>query len=249
MPKLTNKFGLPEPIYQAIKADPYNAGGANITVTQLIKPPRPVQLMKRHEDKITEDISGRLWATYGQFMHALLERGMPAGQTEYILEKRLFSTFSNWLVSGQLDLYENATQTLFDYKFVGAYAIKLALREGRTEWEQQLNCLAELARRNNLPVKNIKIIACARDFSEKVEAEGLLPITTINFQLWSPEQAAAWIEGRVAIHQEASLIDDNKLPLCTRAERWENNKGENKNCLRYCSARTVCDFAKALPKP
>jgi hypothetical protein len=246
--KLTNKWGLPEPIYQAILRDPYSAGGANITVTQLIRPPRPVQLMKRHEDKISEDISGRLWAMYGQLMHALLERAMIPGQTDYILERRLFAEVLNWRISGQFDLYEKETKTLFDYKFVGAYAIKLALREGRKEWEQQLNSLAYLARKNDIPVKSVKIIGCSRDYSERIEAEGLAPIETINFKCWTPEQAEKFVIDRVQLHQDASLIPDAKLPQCTSEERWENAKGESKNCMRYCAARSVCDFAKTLVK-
>ena len=243
-----NKFKLPEPIYQAICRDPYNAGGANITVTQLIRPPRPVQLMKRYEAKLVEDISGRLWAMYGQLMHALLERALPPGQTEYILERRLFAEVNSWRVSGQFDLYERATETLFDYKFVGAYAIKLALREGKPEWEQQLNSLAFLARKNGIPVKNLKIIGCARDYSERIEAEGLAPIETISFQCWPDEKAEKFVTDRVQLHQNAMSLQDENLPLCSKEERWENAKHESKNCLRYCGARSVCSFALSLPK-
>lgn len=248
MPTLTNKYKLPEPIYQAILKDPYNSGGANITVTQLIRPPRPVQLMKRHESKLVEDISGRLWSMYGQLMHALLERALPEDQIDYILERRLFANVNNWRISGQFDLYERATQTLFDYKFVGAYAVKLALREGRQEWEEQLNCLAYLARLNGLPVKSVKIIGCIRDYSERVQEEGMAPIETINFTCWKPDVAEKFVAERVKLHQDATLIPDDKLPQCSRSERWENSKGESKNCLRYCAARSVCDFALALPK-
>lgn len=250
MPQLTNKWKLPQPIYEAIRNDPYSSGGANITVTQLIRPPRPVQLMKRHEAKLVEDISGRLWAMYGQLMHALLERALPPGQMDYILEKRLFAEVNNWQISGQFDLYERATETIFDYKFVGAYAIKLALREGKPEWEQQLNCLAFLARKNNMPVKNVKIIGCARDYSERVEAEGLAPIETINFKLWPDDVAEKFVSDRVKLHQNAVTLPDEKLPECSAEERWATNtKRESKNCLKYCGARSVCDFALRLPKP
>jgi hypothetical protein len=247
--KFENKWKLPQPIFEAITRDPYNSGGANITVTQLIRPPRPVQLMKRHEAKISEDISGRLWSMYGQLMHALLERALPADQIDYILERRLFTEVNSWRVSGQFDLYERATETLFDYKFVGAYAIKLALREGKPEWEQQLNSLAFLARRNGIPVKHLKIIGCARDYSERVEAEGMAPIETINFQCWPDEKAKKFVTDRVKMHQDAVALPDEKLPECSREERWAVNKtNESKNCLRYCGARSVCDFGIALQK-
>lgn len=247
--KFENKWKLPQPIFEAITRDPYNSGGANITVTQLIRPPRPVQLMKRHEAKLVEDISGRLWSMYGQLMHALLERALPPGQVDYILERRLFAEVNGWRVSGQFDLYERATETLFDYKFVGAYAIKLALREGRPEWEQQLNSLAFLARKNGMTVKNLKIIGCARDYSERVEAEGLAPIETINFRRWTDEEAEKFVTDRVKLHQDAGALPDEKLPECSREERWATNKNnESKNCLRYCGARSVCDFALKLPK-
>jgi hypothetical protein len=44
-------------------------------------------------------------------------------------------------------------------------------------------------------------------------------------------------------------IMDKRIPIpdCTEKEKWPNDKtGEYTKCLKYCNARTVCDFAIKL---
>jgi hypothetical protein len=71
--ELTNKFGLPETLVSALKADPYQAVG-DISVTTLIDSPR-IRMLKRHnQGKIEEDVSNMLWALMGSAVHTVLER-------------------------------------------------------------------------------------------------------------------------------------------------------------------------------
>src|SRR3990167_5596923 len=48
--KLTNKQGLPQPLVEAVRNDSYGRGDADISVTQLLAPPRKVALIHEHAD-------------------------------------------------------------------------------------------------------------------------------------------------------------------------------------------------------
>jgi len=97
--KLTNRTGLPQPIVDAIKADTYSRGEADISVTQLIDPPQKVWLEEQHADEIEQDVSDLIYILFGKLMHELLEKAetlMPA-------EKRLFAKCGGWTISGGMD--------------------------------------------------------------------------------------------------------------------------------------------------
>jgi hypothetical protein len=97
----TNVFGLPDPVANAVKNDPYAANVMdtlceqawrkfkikpedvrsgkvpNVSMTSLIKPVRVRALERRHDDKIVKDVSDNIWTLFGQGLHTALERGDP----------------------------------------------------------------------------------------------------------------------------------------------------------------------------
>src|SRR5437762_14151842 len=108
---ITNRLGLPQPIVDAVRNDPYTSGHSDITVTQLLRPARAVALEREHRDEIVEDAADRLWALCGQIGHAILERG----SKQVLTERRFFAQIAGWNVSGQADLIP--PDMLIDYKF------------------------------------------------------------------------------------------------------------------------------------
>lgn len=246
--RLINSLNLPEPIVAAVANDPYSDGGSDISVTRLISAPQIVELSRRYNEQLSEDVADRLWATYGQIMHGLLERAVKdnAKMAErYLSEQRMFAQVNGWKISGQLDLYDKETSTLYDYKFVGSYAVKMAKKEGKLEWEQQLNLLRWLLYKEHAVVaKNIAIIGMVRDYSEKLQKEGVSPVSVIDFPVWDIVQAQEWVYDRVKIHQDARNKMDSELPPCTDSERWYNPRtGQFNRCRRYCPAVSVCHQA------
>jgi len=246
---LTNKFELPEPIYEAIKNDPYDAGDSDITVTQLINPPQIVELSRRHKDTLEVDAMDRLWATYGQLMHVLLERAVknnPAMQERYLTENRVYTIIRDWKVSGQFDLYDKKENFLYDYKFVGAYAVKMALSEGKKEWEQQLNLLRYLFYKNTgILAKRIADIGVVRDFTKRSLKDGVRPVSVIELPAWEVWEVEQFLEERVCLHQAARKNSDVELPSCNDEERWLRN-GINVRCAEWCDVRNVCSQYKQL---
>ena len=209
--KITNKFGLPGAIVEAVKNDPYDPGDGDISVTAAIDPPLIRRLRKEHGNSITEDASDRWYSLLGQSVHAVLERAEPSALTE----ARLYMTVGETVLSGQFDRMTLRQTTLQDYKVMSTWEIIFGLKD---EKHAQLNMLAELAIQNQYPIKNLEIVAMLRDWqmskAKRDKDYPQKPIMRLRVPLWPQERRTAYIEARVALHTKA-----DPQP-CTDAERW-----------------------------
>jgi hypothetical protein len=211
--KLTNRMNLPQPIVDAVKNDGYSSGDADASVTELLSPPRQAALKRAHAPSLVEDASERIYSLLGQLVHSLLERANKTG----IAERRLSTTVEGWKISGGMDaLYEHGL--LQDYKFVTAYKFK----DGKVpeEYEQQLNCYAQILRDNGEKVSALEIVGILRDWS-KLEAQRdpeypQAQVLVLEVPLWPEERAKKFLKERVILHKKARGV----LPLCSADERW-----------------------------
>jgi hypothetical protein len=222
MMKLTNKYGLPQPVVTALTRSEYSRGESNRSITQLIDAPRVRILKQEHQEELTEDVSEKLWAVLGTGVHKMFEN---TADENHISEERLFIEVDGWVVSGAIDLQkiEEDGVIVSDYKTTSVWSVIF----GKVEWEYQLNCYAALVRRSKgLKVKSLKVIAMMRDWKAS-EAEfkqdyPKAPILEIDIPLWADHEQDAYLNGRVHIHQTAefSRLTGCELPDCTDAERW-----------------------------
>ena len=220
--KITNNANLPAPLVSALLYDRYDYDKAgDISTTAAIMPPRLRQLLKRHRDEITEDISERIWRVVGDVGHGIIER---AGDDNVFREERLTLRLHGWLVTGKVDLMFNTkeeTYAIDDYKFTSVWAAK----DAKPEWEAQLNIYALLARANNFDVKQLRIINILRDWSKsRAGREPEYPqagVVVREVPVWTEEKQAAYLSERVLAHQNAEKLADDDLPLCTDQERWK----------------------------
>lgn len=215
MPTLTNKYSLPEPLVAAIRNDPYDRGDCDISVTQLLKPPRMVQLERERNGEIEEDASTRIWALMGQLGHAILERA-----SDYpITEKRLTADILGWKISGQIDVLPPSILT--DYKFTTVWSCAEGLK---AEWIQQLNMLKYLCDANTIPVEKAQIVAIYRDWSTlESKRNGEYPqsqVQVFDIPIWDIITIRNYIEQRVIVHQLARK-DGADSVTCSADERWE----------------------------
>lgn len=227
---ITNKEGLPQPIFDLIKNKTYSKGDSDISITELLQPARLRALQKAHDHEIEQDASEMIWSLVGTLFHGNMERVTTTG----ISEQRFFMDVLGWKVSGQIDRFENGK--ISDFKFVTSYKFK---GDGVSiEYEQQLNCYAELLRRNGHDVKEIEIVGVLRDWS-KMEAkrDANYPQKQVLLRkvpLWTSEDCVKFLESKVKSHQDAMTV----LPECSPEERWEKKtvyavmKGENKKALK-----------------
>ena len=219
--QITNHANLPEPIVQAVRNDPYDAGPSDISVTKLIGPPQIRVLERQHADELTEDASDRIWSLVGQIGHKILERA----EMEALAETRLFADVAGWTVSGQFDrMVILPDGTLQDYKFTSVWAVADGVKP---EWEAQLNVLRWLAAENGYPpIRQLQIVAILRDWSRgKAKQGGDYPqqqVRVLPVPVWSLEDAARYVRERVHLHQEAErcAAAGEPLPQCTPEERW-----------------------------
>jgi len=272
MGTITNVHGLPQSIVAAVTADPY-VGGGDISVTKLIDAPQIRTLMAQHKDKITTDVSERIWSLLGQAVHTILERAA-LRQEGMVAEDRLYAEVAGWQLSGQFDVMQMDTGVLSDYKVTTVY--KLQNIDG---WTQQLNVLRWLAHKNGIAVTSLEIIAILRDWKKgeaerKPDSYPQTPIVRVEIPLWSLEDAEEYILDRVQLHQYAQQggrVD------CTDEERWytgtqfalmkeggkravklfderptdipeghhvEERPGEHRRCASYCEVRHFCRQAQ-----
>ena len=221
--KITNKLGLPETIVNALKRPQYTKGGAHMSATELLSPPRMVQLRIANADAIEMDAADMVWSLVGTAMHGVLEHGKG---DDHIVEQRLHTEIDGWSVSGAVDLQtiKEDRITISDYKTTGVWAVM----NEKKEWEQQLNIYAWLIERvKKSPVDAIEIVAFIRDWKRR-DAETKkdypdAPVKVIPIELWSYENREAFVKERIHLHAEGMFQAQTggSLPLCTPDEMWE----------------------------
>ena len=219
--QITNKTNLPEVIVKAIKADPYSRGESDISVTELLSPPRLVSLRRKHKDEITTDAADLIWSLYGRVMHNILEQAGESTQ-DTITEERLYTKQNGWTVSGSFDalsLTGKDSFTLTDYKFVTAWRFLEGVPE---EYEQQLNLYAELLRRHGYNVTKLSLTALYRDWSiNNAKRNPSYPQKAVEIhevKLWDRKRTENFLTRRIELHKNA----EDTLPKCSRKERWTN---------------------------
>jgi hypothetical protein len=209
--KLTNSLSLPEPLVLAIHNDPYDRGKSDFTVSELNQPPRMRALTRQNADKITEDVSDRLWALFGQIGHTILERsGM-----ENLVERRFYADVAGKIVGGQADLIlkPGNKAKLIDYKFCSHYTTKDGIKP---EWTAQINMLRFMALEDaGIEIDEAEIVAIFWPESVK-HGNVKAPAQVFPVELWWTEKTHTYIDERIKLHLDA----EKELPLCSDEERW-----------------------------
>ena len=261
--KFTNASNLPKAIERAVSNDPYDSSGSDISNTRLIAPPRIRVLEKRNYDLLEEDVSDRIFSLLGQSVHHIIER---AKTRKELSEKRLFykdeKITNGWTLSGAFDLL-NREGHLTDFKVTSAWQVVHALKDGKPDWENQLNVLDFLCRKNpnelinyktKIKVKRLSVMAILRDWSlfqtMKSDNYPKKQVAMIPIRRWTEDEQDNYIKERIKIHQNAEKV--SKLPLCTATERWRKEdqfavmKSGRKSALRLLDTRQLAlDYLKS----
>lgn len=239
--KISNKYGLPQFLVDLIKNDDYDRGDCDFTITELLKPPRPRALEKKHKDEIEIDVSEMITAFEGKILHKILESADRAG----IKEKRFFAKIQGYTISAQLDDLawdDKDPGVLSDWKRAPAFK----MNKVDADWEFQLNGQAYILRQNGINPTGLQIVAWGKDHS-RTEARAndnypQAPILKIPIDTWSKEKIENAIMERIEIHVKA----EKELPLCTDDERFKKyNRRFGKvvplKCMIYCSTSRFCE--------
>lgn len=217
--RITNIHNLPQPLVKAVTRHPHVHVEGRISVSELVQPPQLRKLTLDHKNDIIEDAADRIWSLLGTLLHGVLERNAK-GLKDTVAEEELTTEILGWQVVGHYDLSEMILEGewLTDWKLTSIWAIKDGIKP---EWEQQLNCYAELIRRAGRPVNQLQIVAVGRDWSKsKARYDPSYPQQQVKLfavPLWPSEEASAYMEERVRLHQQA---EKGIYADCTPDERW-----------------------------
>ena len=220
--KITNKFNLPEPIVAYATNDQYSKGSADMSVTEIIAPPRVQCLRRKHWAEMEQDVSDKIWSMVGTAIHNIAESKAVDGHTS---EERLFVEVDGITLSGAIDLQRqhDGGIEITDYKFTSVWSVM----SDKPEWEQQQNIYAWMVERvKGIQVSGIRICAVLRDWSRR-EAEYKAdypksPIIVVDLPVWGFEKTDQYVKTRVELHRQAKVSADwsEELPLCSDADRW-----------------------------
>ena len=216
--KYTNHQNLPKAFCRAVERQRYDNKGT-LSATTLIAPPLMKKLEREHWDEIEVDVADQVFMIHGSSVHYILELAADDGD---IVEKRFFADIRNKHISAQVDLL-TSDKVLSDWKSTSVWTVIDAKKNGKKEWEAQLNIQAWLiiqdARKNGngAAVNRLFICALCRDWREsenKRNDDYPKKVEVIEFPLWDHDKAIKYIEERVKLH----TMDDP--PVCTDEERW-----------------------------
>lgn len=214
MPTLTNKYGLPQAIVNAVQNDAYTKGDADFSVTELLSPPQISYLYSLHSDAITEDVSDRIWSLLGQAVHSIIERSSTASE---LTETTLFTTFEGKKIKGTIDHICISKAELLDFKVTTVY--KVIDRKLPPEWEQQTNIYRwMLWREHRIHIRQMAIIAILRDWSKREASRRpdypSSQVLRIEVPVWSFSDVESFVYKRLALFSGGPPFH------CTEEDIW-----------------------------
>lgn len=221
----TNKHNLPQGIYEALCHDTYDGvkdDPKNISVSGLLNPPLVRQLWQRHANEVQQDAIDMVWSVLGRAVHEVLDGISGEGR---IKEERFEIEIDGMKLTGKPDIFNISSGIIEDYKITSAWSLVFAGEEGKTEWEQQLNCYAYLLRKKGYQVNGLRIIAILRDWTQyqanQDEGYPQSPVMVIQMRDWGEAEEERYIKERTALHSLANAQGIAEISPCTSKERWE----------------------------
>lgn len=210
---ITNETNLPASVYAAVASDGYSRGHADISVTDLIAPPRMVALREQYDASLRVDAADMAAPFIGTSVHEKLEKHKQTKESE----QRVYIDVLGWVVGGKPDHFDPATGKLDDYKVIKPEEYIYGLKDER---EQQLNIYAEMLRLNGYTVNSLNAVLFIIGFNwAKQERDHRYPprsIVEVPIEMWARERVQQFVHDRVRLHQAARTA----LPNCTDEERW-----------------------------
>jgi hypothetical protein len=208
----------------------YTNLGSDYSITDLIKPPRVVQLFKRHKDAIHK--MGWDWYSLpksfkGSAIHDRLEMYLyrymgKHPEEEYLLERRLWDRICDRKISGKFDMFRQKGNVLYDWKTCSVWK---RVREQYEDFEIQLNMYAYMLRKVGIDVQALMIVAWYQDWDKNKSYEKGYPKSEIEGiqmkNLWSTDEQEKYLHAMIERHKAAEDLPDNELPHCSAKDRWD----------------------------
>ena len=233
-----------------------------VSATKLPSPPRPYELTKRHPQDVWVDPVQLLWSLKGSLLHSIIERMAPESD---LAEKRIGKTaqLTGFLPDneklrvhfhGQLDLFDEELNTLFDFKYVSPMSLTY---DEKWEYDFQLNMLAVLYRINygKSPARLCNVFVSKdwrkRDYHQfKDKGYPPEPIHIAEKPFWDARETKKHMVELAKKHYHAQFVEDDDLPECSPNQQWRNDPSYKLHTVTAkgvmsTNARKVFDTAEA----
>jgi hypothetical protein len=216
---ITNKLGLPEGLVKACSTEMHNAPGS-LSATTLLKGVKEIILTERHWEELEEDASGRVWAVFGQAVHALMEH---EGENDFT-EEKLSWPMEGITITGRIDNYNMAARIISDYKTMSATKI---FNNEFHDWEAQGLIYAWLLRNNGFKAEQCRFIGLIKDHSKrKARYESGYPNSPVfifEFDVTDEKIAGieAYITAVVRAYKNSRALTDDAVEPCSAKQRYE----------------------------
>ena len=240
--RITNNYNLPDAIVKALQSD-YQYKPFQFSVTTILSGIKSFLLAKRHQNEIEMDASEGINMLLGTAVHNIFEGHENEDEVaEDYIKIKVNDLYS---LSGRFDLYNLKTEEITDYKTCSIWKIKF---KDYKDWKQQLLIYGWMLRKLGLKVKNAKITALIKDWKktelklakQKGEYYPETPIINVPFEFTQEDyvEIEKWIVNRFNEIQNAEMLVDDDIPICSEEERWYSGdkyavmKGSNKRAIR-----------------
>lgn len=223
--KITNKLGLPTQLVRAVESD-YKYKDKKYSITSLLDPSRVLQLKRRHNDEIEQDVSESIWMAFGTGFHSVFEN-IKLHDYELAEQYVRATVYEDYILSGIVDYINTKDKYVVDYKTTSVWSV--IYESNNDKWLKQLQMSAYLwYKETNEWYDKGYIYAFLKDFnkrdSKSKDNYPELPIKVIEFDLGTVEEIEEWIINKFKDIKVYESLLDNQLPMCTLEDRF--NKGD-----------------------
>ena len=224
MAKITNKFGLSQALVDLVNESQYRPHEHSYSATTLLNPTRYILLSRRHFDDVEVDVNQMMNMVLGTAVHSLIEKFDKTGFAEVYMKREIYP---NYYLSGKIDLYDEANNTLVDYKTASVYKIT---KQDFEDWRKQGLIYAYLLIADGHYVSKLKFHAILKDWSARE-----LRKAKLHNEFYPEAQVYTWeyvvttadlieienfVKDKFKELIECENMPDNYLPDCPKEDTW-----------------------------
>ena len=139
------------------------------------------------------------------------------------VEERFEVPLSKSKITGQVDSYDMASATIYDWKTASVWKV---VKADFADWKAQGMTYAWLMAQKGLPVKKCRFVALLKDHSKTKAATDASypqsPVFVYEFDVTEEglKETGDRLEKKVIELETASLLEDKDIPPCSESERW-----------------------------
>lgn len=181
------------------------------------------EVLKREAEKIKDDSKREGVLKVQSYLTKFMNFMFPESEKRFLYEVTQRMEIGDRVLYGTPDLFDIRDGILYDYKYCSVYSYMYP--ESRMKWDAQTNVYAYMLTQAGYEVKEIRIVAFFRDYSQhgfqKSKDYPDSQIKEISIKVRSASDMATYITNRMNMHVKAE--ETGILPYCSGKERWASS--------------------------